>query len=1591
MSDQMEIARHKLIQLFNFFKAVEQRRAPIVWNIDKQPWAVRLSDFPVHETLQLFRPEKDDGTWLLFRKPETHPCPEPGERLRLWLNVGWDDPALSDVSHKIERVNFVGDEPNKVDFESQPALGSEFFAWRTKRNLWKVSEQLARTALRVWERFFALHSQLEREGEAWELILGEGIFNWKRPTDDLHHPILLQRVELSFDPLSREFRVSNLEVPPDLYSALFSDRECAGLPVKHWQEELAQGEIHPLGDDGVTDWLKGVIGAFSDGELVEGEPESMESFPRIGRAPVLFLRKRQAGRIQFIEEILADLPTATELPSSLLNIVGYVPEIEPNESASESDTAYANEDENILLSKPANAAQLTILKKLAHQNGVLVQGPPGTGKTHTIANLIGSLLAEGKSVLVTSHTTKALRVLRDQVAKPLRSLCVSVLDSDVTSRKERELAVRELAVRLGENQQSLIQQSDIFADKRRRVLSELRTARSDLAMAINGEYRSLILGGEEIDPSSAAREIAAGEGMHDWIPGSVAMGKPLPLSESELNALYASNQQLVYADEIELSRPLPKLNELWSPEEFLRRTKEFSELIASNFSYRNELWRKEQGGQGDLESLLEHIFRAVEFLGQSENEIWRLAVIQSGMECGQAAEIWQLLCREVESVREQANKAAEPIFRYGPQLIDDWALEEQRDVLQEIIRHLNRGRTLTFITLLTKSKWKRQIEFSRVNGGTPARIEHFQALLSLAKLEMARETLASWWARQMMPHGVPDLKHISNLQPEEFAFQFVPKIRTALAWHTHTWLPLESDLIGQGLHWMMLAEDIPPAQTSHHRAERLRFMVREKLPDIIAAEACRRRLEHLKASFAKLEAELQRMDMVVSSASVVVQKLRRAVDARTVNDYYEAYLRLEQLHQLFPIYQERLTRLKRLRVTAPDWADTVEQRLKPHDGTTAPGLPISAWRWRQFTQELDCRATLSVPEIQIRIERLGDQLRDETIGLVEKRAWAALLGKVSHAQRQALLGWVATMKKIGAGTGRTVPALMRQARHEMEQARGAVPVWIMPFSQVTKSFHPVRDHFDVLIVDEASQEDVLGLIPFYMATKVIVVGDDEQVTPLDVGGEQQPIADLIGQWLDGLPSKLLFDLKTSIYDRAQIAFGSAVRLKEHFRCVPEIIQFSNQLSYEGKIKPLRESASTPIKPALVAHRVIGSKIGKKNLVEAETIASLIVAAVEQPEYAGKTFGVISLVGDEQADEVEKILRTRLDPVIYMNRRILCGNPAQFQGDERDVIFLSMVDSKDEGDGPMGLKKDGPDGMYKKRYNVAASRAKDQLWVIYSLDHQTQLKPFDIRRQLISHALNPNALMQLLADGVKKTESPFEAEVYRLLAGQGYRVFTQWQVGAYRIDMVVNGGGKRLAIECDGERWHYDKVEEDLARQALLERLGWRFVRIRGSVFYRDKSSHRENAMRPVFERLQQMGIFPEADIDLSNSSVGNNGDQQLDCLKRRSAELLHEWKNINPISISEQSLPAKVELNTTQKTVRQTVPKKPKISGVSTDLFDAIPSINFKVGQAVVHKIFGKGRVTAFKDNNQKMQIKFEEEELGSKWLYVESATSNLT
>ena len=101
--------------------------------------------------------------------------------------------------------------------------------------------------------------------------------------------------------------------------------------------------------------------------------------------------------------------------------------------------------EEVLFPLPTNDEQLTIIRSLSGRSGVLVQGPPGTGKSHTIVNLICHLLATGNRVLVTSQTPRALKVLREKIAKELPEilpLTVSLLGEDAESRQNLEHSVQ---------------------------------------------------------------------------------------------------------------------------------------------------------------------------------------------------------------------------------------------------------------------------------------------------------------------------------------------------------------------------------------------------------------------------------------------------------------------------------------------------------------------------------------------------------------------------------------------------------------------------------------------------------------------------------------------------------------------------------------------------------------------------------------------------------------------------------------------------------------------------------------------------------------------------------------------------------------------------------------------------------------------------------------------------------------------------------------------------------------------------------------------------------------------------------------------
>jgi very-short-patch-repair endonuclease len=721
-------------------------------------------------------------------------------------------------------------------------------------------------------------------------------------------------------------------------------------------------------------------------------------------------------------------------------------------------------------------------------------------------------------------------------------------------------------------------------------------------------------------------------------------------------------------------------------------------------------------------------------------------------------------------------------------------------------------------------------------------------------------------------------------EPERLALQYIEQIAVLLDWNETICRPLERDLRAAGFDWARCLRQQRPQPGNYPDLARLRDALRQQM-----IPAVRTRAE--QASLATLEQNVAARSTALASFPSMpsLDALRSALNGLDIAAYERAHDRIVELHDKARIFEQRARLVERLHQVAPGWAAALRQREAVHGQNDVPGDVAEAWLWRQLHDELVRRSATSLEAIERDLESQRSQLHAATAELIERRAWAAQVRRTTPEQRQALMGYRDAVRRIGQGTGKRAPKFRVEAQRLMGDCRSAVPVWIMPLATVADTFDPRNTRFKIAIIDEASQCDVMGLIAFYLADKVLVVGDDEQVSPAAVGQKLDVVEALIEEHLGEVPNRKLYDGQMSIYELAQQSFARNVRLVEHFRCVPDIIEFSNHLSYDGQVTPLRDPGSVPLRPFVVEHRVAGQERGKVNRAEAAEIVALVAAALEQPEYRKSTFGIISLLGDEQAYEIERLLRTQLSPAVMEKHRILCGNAAQFQGDERDVMFLSMVKSRLASGGPHPLMGQGYLDANKKRFNVAASRARNQMWLVHSLDPATDLKSGDLRLRLIQHAQTPHAVTEAIRRAEGRAESDLERLVINDLGQAGYRVLPQWWVGYYRIDIVVVGAnGKKVAIECEGDRYHArEKLLEDVARQAVLERLGWQFIRIRGSQYYRDGAV----VMRDVVRRLGLLGIVP----DDAEPSVAQSPDNELvERVRRRAAELLRENPEGNP-------------------------------------------------------------------------------------------------
>lgn len=620
-----------------------------------------------------------------------------------------------------------------------------------------------------------------------------------------------------------------------------------------------------------------------------------------------------------------------------------------------------------------------------------------------------------------------------------------------------------------------------------------------------------------------------------------------------------------------------------------------------------------------------------------------------------------------------------------------------------------------------------------------------------------------------------------------------------------------------------------------------------------------------------------------------LRQLAAAIHDRDRSAYAEAYQRITANHTLRKSLARREALLDRLRISAPQLAVSLAEDARDpawDRRTSAFGL---AWVWalaRGWIERLSDANTET--QLALRMDAVRSRIRKRLEDLAAAKAWAHCFGAMKEHERQHLVAWSLAMRNLGKATGKYAPMHRRAARDHMAECRSAIPAWVMPIYRVAETIRPGTDLFDVMIVDEASQSGPEALLLTYLARRVVVVGDDKQIKPEFVGVDNENVIQLRERHIRGLPHYDQYGVDNSLFDLAEIRYQGRIRLREHFRCMPEIIQFSNTLCYRAEpLTPLKQYGSARLLPVVNVRHVrdgyVRGTAGRiVNEPEARALVEVISNCCNDPAYEGKTFGVISLQGEPQAHHIERLLLEGLGSEEMLRRKLSCGDSYEFQGDERDVVFLSLVAAPAAGQRIRALTS----AKDERRFNVAASRAKEQMWLFHTAT-LNDLSPQCLRYRLLQYCMNPTVAetrisgisieeLRRFAASVDRDrtavpdpfESWFELEVFLRIADRRYRVTPQYEIAGYRIDLVVEGLKGRLAVECDGDKWHGpERHAEDMARQRMLERCGWVFWRVRGSAFSLDP----ERAMSSLWDTLDRQGVYPEGQEPPSRSARHEGG------------------------------------------------------------------------------------------------------------------------
>lgn len=1359
----------------------------------------------------------------------------------------------SDQPETIPKTDRLEDHP-EVRQAWDRYVEDKWLPWTEEHTAWEKVHK-------VYSALFAIHQQQLRLGEEYELLLGLGLLTWQTPTGQRarRHLIVADAI------LEFEARLGKFTVRPHTEGAKLRP-ELDMLDIEEQPahaEETAKASLGTAEDD---PWEKGSVEGVlqalvhsidSQGEYVDSlEANNIRASakPIVEYAPALILRKRSAkGLTETLKRIKEQIENGEVIPGEFADLAEIRPkdEREPGDEPEEANAAF---DGEIFFPKPSNDEQRRIVDKIRAANGVLVQGPPGTGKSHTIANLICHLLATGQRTLITAKTPRALQVLEGLVPDELRPLCINLLGSGLEERRSLESSVGGILRKNEEWRESLAARERKVSEDRLRTLREekakvsrrlrdIRESETHTQSIAEGAYRGTA--------ARIAESVNRDRADYEWFSDSVPLDKSCQISTNDLRSVLSALRQFTPEKrrELGLSRP-----------EGLPSSERFANIVRNEANAIEEEKSAAHGADERLADLLarnkppviEAICSAFSSFRDARGRLlvaphsWIHDALRDVL--GGNLSLWHELLRVtravIASIEELVATADETRVEF-PETTDIRSLHDDARKLKE---HMEAGGKLGWGVFRPKPVKERLyvIKAVKIGGRQCSTVEHFTNLADALHVRIECEKAWGFWKGRSEKVEGPYALQLTALKSLRDGLNNALAVEELIAKCRETISQCSS--MGE------------PVWADESQIER-------------TISSCRLALARIHKRLASeeiqgIEAPISRM-AATGGAHPVTNDLLSAIRSRDTDKLALGANRIQDLEKQRQHLQKVDEYVSTLRRLLPQFTMSMEQTCNEPYWEERIQRIGGAWHWGQARYWIeDYIRQEDVPSLAKRAKQIEDEINSIIATLASLHAWSFCFSRLKEDHRRHMEAWQQSMRRLGKGTGKHAPRHRREAQGHLNECREAVPAWVMPLHRVWDTVYPAPGMFDVIIVDEASQCGVEALPLFYLGKKILIVGDDKQISPDAVGLSRDSVHRLMEEFLHDFHFKSSFDIESSLFDHGKLRYGTRrITLREHFRCMAEIIRFSNDLCYsDTPLIPLRQYGPNRLPPLEHVFLSGGYREGSNNRTinrpEAEAIVERIADMCDDSRYDGRTMGVVVLQGEAQAALIENQLLERLGAEEMERRRLVCGNPYSFQGDERDIMFLSLVAASNERIGPLTKAAD------ERRFNVAASRARDMMILFHSVTCD-DLSASCLRRQLLDFFQNtkPQQVAGIDRDELERRaardnrrvvnapapfDSWFEVDVALELLRKDFTVLAQHEVAAKRIDLVVEGGQARLAVECDGDNWHgADRYEADMQRQRQLERCGWEFFRVRESAFY----SNKEDALAGLWQALEDRGIF----------------------------------------------------------------------------------------------------------------------------------------